>query len=280
MKKFTPPENWQSHLLAQPPFAHLQAIFNLKAFDTWPSFEWLNQQTNQLNAQGKHIVFTENSKLEEETRYYEEIIAQTGQVPTRENNWHDFFGAMIWCLFPKTKSLLNRLHMEEIQLHGLKERSRKRNALTLFDECGLVLAVRETQWQDDLRAHLWYESFFERKDYWHTSVCPFVFGHANYEMLTSPFIGLTGKLLCVQVEDDFYDLSLVEQYRHLDERLVELITVHKVLDDNKQMSPIPLLGIPNWHYDVQDEAFYADESYFRPKRRKVSDSSKRTEKAL
>lgn len=280
MKKFTPPENWQNQLFAQAPFAHLQAIFNLQAFDTWPSFEWLNAQINQQNAQGKHIVFTENSKLEEETRYYEEIIAQTGQVPTREHNWHDFFGAMIWCLFPKTKSLLNTLHIEEIALHGLKERSRKRNALTLFDECGLVLAVPHMQWQEDLRSHLWHDAFFVQQDKWHKEARPFIFGHANYEMLTNPFIGLTGKLLCIQVDESFAALPLLEQYAHLDSRLVELITMDKVLDDNKQMSPIPLLGIPDWHYDEQDEAFYADASYFRPKRRKISDSSKRTEKTL
>ncbi|MCF2857130.1 DUF3025 domain-containing protein [Pseudoalteromonas sp. SMS1] len=280
MKKFTAPENWHSHLFAQAPFFHLQTLFNLQRMTAWPSFEWLNAQLSHNNSAGKKVVFTPNATLEHETRYYEEIIAQTGQVPTREENWHDFFGAMIWCLFPQTKSLLNQLHIEEIKLHGLKQRSRKRNALTLFDECGLVLAIPEAKWRDKLRDHQWTEVFFEHRSLWHTTIQPFVFGHANYEMLTNPFIGLTGKLLCVEVEAPFYDLSLAAQYAYLDAQLVTLIQEKNVLDDNKQMSPVPLLGIPHWHSDTQNEAFYADQDYFRPKRRNANDSSQRVEKTL
>ncbi|MBQ4811146.1 hypothetical protein A7985_01335 [Pseudoalteromonas luteoviolacea] len=280
MKKFTAPEDWHSQLFSQGPFAHLQALRNLQAFTTWPSFEWLNAQLCHQNSDGQQIVFTPNALLENETRYYEEIIAQTGRVPTREENWHDFFGAMIWCLFPKTKSLLNRLHIEEIQQHGLKQRSRKRNALTLFDECGLVLAIPDIKWREKLRAHQWTEVFFEHRALWHHELRPFVFGHANYEMLTNPFIGLTGKLLCIVVEASFYALPLAAQYRYLDSQLVKMIQEENVLDDNKHMSPLPLLGIPNWHFDDQNEAFYANQDYFRPKRRSANDSSKRAEKTL
>ncbi|KZN30769.1 hypothetical protein N474_23900 [Pseudoalteromonas luteoviolacea CPMOR-2] len=280
MKKFTAPENWHSHLFNDAPFGHLQALFNLQRFATWPSFDWLNSQLSHSNSAGKKIVFTPNALLENETRYYEEIIAQTGQVPTREDNWHDFFGAMIWCLFPKTKSLLNQLHTEEIKLHGLKQRSRKRNALTLFDECGLVLAIPQLQWRDKLREHKWTEVFYEHRNLWHNSLIPFVFGHANYEMLTNPFIGLTGKLLCIVVEEPFYDLPLTKQYAYLDNKLVQLIQEQNVLDDNTKMSPLPLLGIPQWHSDSQNEAFYANQDYFRPKRRNSNDSSQRAEKTL
>ena len=27
----------------------------------------------------------------------------TGEVPTRESDWHDFFNALAWCAWPRTK---------------------------------------------------------------------------------------------------------------------------------------------------------------------------------
>ena len=58
------------------------------------------------NTQGKAITFVEDEKFADETRYYEQNIFETGQVPTRQQNWHDLFGGFIWCLFPKTKARL------------------------------------------------------------------------------------------------------------------------------------------------------------------------------
>ncbi|KNC67525.1 DUF3025 domain-containing protein [Pseudoalteromonas ardens] len=267
MNKFTAPEHWHADLFNQAPFEHLEELFALSHHSDWPSFTWLNEQKD--STQSRDIVFTPNSELESETLYYEEIIAHTHRIPTRENNWHDFFGALIWCLFPQTKSLLNRLHMQEIAEHGLKQRSKKRNALTLFDECGVVLAIPDLSWQSALRAHQWQEIFYEYGAMWHHNLLPFTFGHANYEMLTKPFIGLTGKVVCVEVDEAFYHLPLQLQYRHLDQKLVNMIEHQGLLDNNQQMSPLPLLGIPQWYQGQQDLAFYSDTDYFRPKRQPI-----------
>lgn len=121
-------------------------------------------------------------------------------------------------------------------------------------------------WRDAFKAHDWQCVFYDNKAQWLHNLKPFVFGHANYEMLTDPFIGLTGKLVCINVDATFWQLSLAQQYIWLDTKLVELIS-DGLLEDNTKMSPIPLLGIPNW-YEPQDLAFYQNTDYFRPKRRK------------
>lgn len=266
MKKFVAPEAFCQSSLSNGGFAHLNQLFNLNAHSDWPSFAWLNGLKQLTNPQGLEIKFTPNAELEHETRYYEEIIFETGQIPTREQNWHDLFGAFIWCLFPKTKALLNALHIEEIAQHGTKQRSKKRNAITLFDECGVVLAVSNDDIIEQLKTHQWTNAFVAQRSEWGNTILPFTFGHANYEMLTNPFIGLTGKLVCIKVENDFYNLTLDQQYAYLDDALYAMIKDEQLLEDNKKMSPLPLLGVPDWYDENQDPAFYDNTDYFRPKR--------------
>jgi hypothetical protein len=266
MKKFTPPEQFQSHFLESGAFAHLNSLFKLCTHNNWPSFEWLNSLNNIKNSQGFTVQFEPDSLFCDEQRYYEQIIYETGRIPTREQSWHDLFGALIWCLFPKTKALLNQRHIHEINQYGLKQRSKHRNALTLFDECGVVLAITNESVQAQLRAHKWHSVFIDNRKEWGTNIHPFIFGHANYEMLTQPFIGLTGKALCIIVDSGFAELSLAEQYAVLDEKLYVQITEQAVLNDNQQMSPLPLLGVPNWYDDNNNPQFYDNTNYFRKKR--------------
>ena len=166
MKKFVAPEAFSASCLTNGVFSHLHSLFNLGELNDWPSFQWLNGLREITNLQGLQIHFTPNAELEHETRYYEEIIFETGKIPTREQNWHDLFGAFIWNLFPKTKALLNELHINEIQLHGTKQRSKKRNAITLFDECGVVVAVNNESIVEQLRKHQWSYAFVDQRNAW------------------------------------------------------------------------------------------------------------------
>lgn len=266
MKRFIASEVFSQPCLNNGAFVHLNSLFNLNSHSDWPSFEWLNGLRALKNLQGLDIRFTPNSELEDESRYYEAIIFETGQVPTREQNWHDLFGAFIWCLFPKTKALLNELHIQEIELHGTKQRSKKRNAITLFDECGVVLVVDNDEIIENLKSHEWLTAFHEQRAQWGTRYLPFMFGHANYEMMTEPFIGLTGKLVCIKVTSDFYTMDLQQQYQFIDEQLYTMIKEQGLLEDNKKMSPLPLLGIPSWYDENENKHFYDNIDYFRPKR--------------
>ena len=72
---------------------------------------------------------------------YEQHIDATGEVPTRADDWHDFFNALAWCVWPQTKSACNALHLREQQARaaaGLTGRGPVRDALTQFDECGVA----------------------------------------------------------------------------------------------------------------------------------------------
>ncbi|WMN59940.1 DUF3025 domain-containing protein [Pseudoalteromonas xiamenensis] len=266
MKRFNPSTQWQPDVFLNPVYATLNALFEIDKQLDWPSCDWLNCFAHATVGGGHTIEFVENAKLVDETRYYEAIIYETGQVPTREDNWHDLFGALIWCLFPRTKALLNVLHMQDIQQSGLKTRTPMRNAITLWDECGVLVVTTNLKRIEQLQNHQWQDVFITHRDEWGKEIEAVMFGHANYEMMTAPFEGLTGKLLPVIVDELYFSLSTKERYAFLDEQLVQMISSQHILKNNKSMSPLPLLGIPGWWHDNENSEFYSNTDYFRPKR--------------
>ncbi|MFT7400098.1 DUF3025 domain-containing protein [Rheinheimera aquimaris] len=264
--RFSAPAEWQSHILtAHPIFSDLCQRFEPGRFTDWPSVSALNNCRSD-----KAFSFVDNAVLEQDGRYYEEFIYATAQIPTRSENWHDLFGAMAWCLFPQTKKLLNRLHIAEINLHGQKQRSKLRNKLTLFDECGVILCVEPAAQHhlDWLRAHQWQHSFVQQRAEWWQQLKPVIFGHAIYEMATAPFIGLTAKALFVKVPVGFSQWPLTAAYSFLDRELHEQIANGAVLLDNQQLTPLPVLGVPGWHDDNNNPGFYDNTDYFRPRRQR------------
>ncbi|WP_445398843.1 DUF3025 domain-containing protein [Zobellella sp. An-6] len=228
----------------------------------WPSLAELNRQL----AGPLPVRFIDDDHFAELGCYYEQAVAH-GLVPTRSANWHDFFGALIWYLFPRTKVLLNRLHMVDIAAHGAKQRTPRRDRVTHFDECGLVLAVPEgEEIAAPLREHDWPGLFLRHRARWGRDWQPFVFGHALYEQALAPFVGLTGKCVVLEMEPAFFTLPPAVRQARLDSSLAEHLEQSALFDRPRPLLPLPLLGIPGWWPANEDPAFYLNRDYFRPKR--------------
>lgn len=259
---------WHAELsskLAQSPFRELEQLFGLCSWPQWPNAEGLNLIRAQ-HVQCSDLIpkFVCQSQLPEQQSYYEQIIYQQGVIPTRSNSWHDLFNGLIWCLFPNTKLKLNQQHVDDIQQFGLSPRTPRRNHITHFDECGVVMACSEPKLLDMLTNHQWQDVFITYRHLWGREIQGFVFGHANYEMLLNPFIGLTGKWLAVKVDDSFWQSSLADQYTMLDTQLAARVGAG-IFNSQNPLLPLPLLGIPGWYEDNQQHSFYANKDYFRDK---------------
>lgn len=270
--KFVAPTQWDALIWTENPiFAELNTLFPLTQSMDFPSVNTLEQWRLLLRPE-LTVSFVDNEKFAADGRYYETFIYDTAQVPTRFPNWHDLFGALIWCLFPKTKTLLNRLHMQEIQLHGDSHRTALRNKLTLLDECGVLVLYsgNGSKVVDLLRQHLWTEAFVNLRHAWQgqsntPQIGAMMFGHANYEMATRPFLGLTGKILAVAVPSDYFQQSLRQRIDFIDTALSEQIANQGSLVDPLQLTPLPLLGVPGWFEANNHPDFYQNTAYFRPK---------------
>lgn len=121
---------------------------------------------------------------------YEARIFTTGEVPTREADWHDFFNALAWCAWPRTKACCNRLHLDELRARaaaGLAGRGPRRDALTQFDECGIVVVSADPELPALLAAHEWEEVFWRRREALQRSTRFLVFGHGSWDQLRTPF---------------------------------------------------------------------------------------------
>jgi len=280
-QRFVAPSNWEAQIFEQNPiFAELAALFPLAQCREFPSLPLLNQWFQGYQPHFA-VSFVDNDELTHDGRYYEEFIFATGKVPTRSENWHDLFGALIWCLFPKSKMALNRRHQQEIALHGKTQRSPVRHRLTLLDECGVLLCYRADAAEivQQLKNHQWQQAMFTQRDNWRLPASlqnaalhftaelePMIFGHAMYEMATRPYLGLTAKLWPIMVPAAFMDWPLLQRIAFIDEQLSVQISNNSLAEFQQQLTPLPLLGVPGWYAENCQQGFYLNTDYFRPKR--------------
>lgn len=263
---------WNSDFLNQSLiFSDLKILLNNTHWSDWPGCQGL------LTLLDAPVILSSGLKLDMKSQDeslpfpdmgYEERVYKKGIISTREENWHDLFNAFVWLLFPKTKVLLNELHMQELEKQPGKKRTACRDAITHIDESGIIIASSNTSLLEALKKHQWQEVFVQSREHWlekKQNIGAFVFGHGMYEKAFNPFIGFTGKAYCIEVDNNFYQQDKMSQYRHLDQLLCDDIKQKNSLADSSSLSPLPILGIPGWSDDNQSPDFYDNTNYFRAK---------------
>ncbi|AXS78943.1 DUF3025 domain-containing protein [Dechloromonas sp. HYN0024] len=199
---------------------------------------------------------------------YECRIWESGEVETRPDNWHDFFNALVWLSFPKTKNAVSAAHVRAMQAPG-EARGTVRDALTHFDECGIVVLSTEPELLDLLRDFRWRELFVERRAEVIGCMRFVIFGHAMYEQLLKPFRGLTAKAVLYEVTADWLQLDGTALRAAVDDKLAADLTSGRYTRP-RDFQPLPLLGIPGVTPDSEDPAYYDDTWQFRPGRRSAT----------
>lgn len=187
---------------------------------------------------------------------YEPRIFLKGEVQSRENSWHDFFNALVWQTFTKTKKVINKLQYElQKSRYPDKNRTPAENMLTLFDENGAIVMTRNTALLKLIRNHEWHALFWKRREEVLHEMQVVVFGHGLYEKALNPYVGLTAQTL------------LIDQVVHDIDGLIAgcLGDIGASLSPSL-LSPLPILGVPGFWPGNCVEAFYSNTSYFRPLR--------------
>jgi hypothetical protein len=241
--------------------------------DRWPTHEELTRLAEGVTTgAGKPLRFVPpREAADEDRRYYERRIAQTGEVETRPQNWHDLFNALQWIAFPNAKARINEQHAAILDEGGeaeARQRSPARDALTLFDEGGVIVASSKP----DLLRHItdfdWKALFWTRRAELLEHMRFIPFGHALLEQALDPYIGMVAKTIFVPVSDFFFMLSPESQREEADRMAAAHFASRARFSSPKSMAPMPVLGVPGWHPRTQTEAFYDEDSYFRSKPRR------------
>jgi len=195
---------------------------------------------------------------------YEHRIYTSGRVSTRPDSWHDLFNALVWMRFPQIKSAMNSLHYQAGAEVKRGSRGELRDALTLFDECGIIVFSDRLDLLSALAERRWSDAF--RSDAFRPSVGLSLCGHAMLEKYLSPYKAMTAKALLIHVDAGFMKLSRAEMIDRLDQEIaVQLLKGH-ILKNPACLSPLPLAGVPGWWPgdEQEDEQFYSDLQVFRP----------------
>lgn len=235
-----------------PLFTGVAAFHDLLAAEAWPTVGELDQR---LALPGKQLVVQDEALLAD-GQHYEQRIAQ-GRIPTRAENWHDLFNALMWARYPAIKRALNTRQCASIEANGPGQRDRAQAALTQFDETGVIVRVQDEGLMRAWDWHDWQALFVDAGVAWQDGrvAVAAVIGHALMEQALLPGWLLVGKCVVVQGCDD----------AHAVRQVAEAIARGDLLNDPLELRPLPLMGIPGWHAG-QDAAFFAQTDYFRPLR--------------
>ncbi len=264
----------RDELLDSPLFAPLYAILQRLQGAHLPSLSALNDllarqpEIKVQSGRQLHFVGQELGKLAFESQY-EPRCYLNGEVQTRENNLHDLFNALVWLTFPHSKAAINVRHYRA--LTGMvpplqTQRGSVRDMATLFDESGVIIACAKPHLAGLLCEFKWKELFCSHRDEVENAMGFYVFGHGLYEKSMRPYVGMTGQGLLLAVTDDFFIWPMAQKMQYLDERVAAYLNDESHCRDTRELTPVPLLGIPGWSDDNRREEYYDDQKYFRPRR--------------
>ncbi|MHB1232602.1 MAG: DUF3025 domain-containing protein [Burkholderiales bacterium] len=199
---------------------------------------------------------------------YEPRIYMTGALQTRAESWHDCFNLLAWATFPLAKAALNARHyaLLEARAGALVPRTPGQDALTQFDESGVIVLSADPGLRALLRAFQWKKLFWERRAEVRARMRCFLFGHGLMEKALAPYRGMTGKGIVLPVSPALLALPLETQLIRADRMLADLIASTQHLAQPRDLAPVPVLGFPGFTADNEDPAYYDDQRYFRPGR--------------
>jgi Protein of unknown function (DUF3025) len=197
---------------------------------------------------------------------YERAIATRGEIATRRGNLHDAFNALAWLRFPRAKAALNAVHARAVDAPTANARNRARDAATLLDESGLLLACADPGLEMLLRAHAWRELFWVHRDEVAAAFRPLVLGHGLAVKLMMPYRALTAHALVLNVplarSAPVSPEGEAKTAAMLDAEASAVIASPGFGPD--LLTPLPVAALPGWDTEHLDERLFDDLSVFRP----------------
>jgi hypothetical protein len=182
-------------------------------------------------------------------RPYEIQAFDTGRIATRADSLHDWFNALAWLAFPRTKARMNAMHAAQMPREDGR-RGPLRDLLTVFDEGGVLVACADDELIGLVREFRWKELFWTHRSRTREKMRLTILGHAALEKALEPWPGITCKAL------------FVDPHGNLDEQAANWLAQLPPGARARDLAPLPVFGYPGWA-ENDSAAFYDDDRYFR-----------------
>lgn len=290
-------------------FALAPLLQRQRSAQDWPSLdEYQAYADTEINPrlQNSLRIVAQAGKAKNFEQTYLARIYQHGDIQTRLYNWHDLFQLVSWRLFPRSKTCVVERHyacaqrrwqQQQQGIHAPGRRSVEENALSLWDEGGVLLLCANEDVPSLVRQFRWRELFLRRRDQLSHKLRMLVFGHALLDKLRHPYIGITGNAILLPLPQQALTLQGEDLFAFADERLAQLLSQNQPAADSvnqqsapandandasgftprltqpRDLQPFPLLGMPGLWPDNDKAAFYDNTRYFRPGRRQGQTSA-------
>ncbi len=204
-------------------------------------------------------------------QHYAPRIYLSGEIQTRTRNWHDFFQLLTWFVFPRTKAVINAIHIPKAKQRieageALGRRTPIENMLSLFDEGGAVIVADDPSLLQLVCDFRWKALFWERRSVLAEKFDCVTFGHAMYEKAMAPYLGMTANTILIEADSDYFTLNRAERLAWIDVRLAAVFEQGEQYRKPKDLQPFPILGMPGWDPANNNAAYYDNTDYFRPGR--------------
>ena len=273
--------SWNLAIIRDTPL--LRALHPVLAQANWPAQSWpdLNHYQALLDAARVRTARDERLRVvpaltpSPGDEDYEHRIYRRAELVTRSKNWHDCFNLLAWATFPRAKAVLNARHVDvSAGEQGGAQTGRRlpaRDALTQFDESGVILAYSDASLAQLVRGFQWKELFWERREAARAGLVCFLFGHGLMEKALTPYTGMTGKALLLPVAPNFMQLQLAQQTAFLDGLTADFLSGSECWTHAQAIMPLPILGIPGFYAENTRADYYENLAYFRPGRAKKAD---------
>lgn len=247
------------------------------AHTDWPSLDDLQQLLDEREEplRTRHgallKVVPQEGKPDHFAQHYAPRIYLNGEIQTRTRNWHDFFQLLSWFLFPRTKAVINAIHIPLAKARlekgvDIGRRTPVENMLSLFDEGGAVLVADDPSLLELVREFKWKALFWQRRDELNEKFDCVVFGHAMYEKALAPYLGMTANTILLQGDREYFEGDRETRLAWIDEKLAAIFESGESYQQPRDLQPFPILGMPGWDPANNEEGYYDNTDYFRPGR--------------
>jgi hypothetical protein len=233
-----------------------------------PGIEELNRWARDARLSldvGRTLEFVAAPPAGEPALDYERRIASTGRIATRPGVLHDVCNALCWLRYPQTKGALNAVHVGTPPSDSGSGRGRSRDAATLLDESGMLVACTNDEITELWMQHRWREAFRDRREEVKASLRPVAIGHGMLAKLVHPFRSMTARALLLPVDAATLPADPCALASVLDPVAARAIEARGGAFAPEDLLPLPIAALPGWDTEEKGAALFDDTAVFRPR---------------